>query len=552
MDHSDTNSKFVKPGLSEELDREIQRRILAEEELEESKEQFRQLTDAIREVFWMVDPEQTQIFYISLGYEEIWGRSRESLTQNPRSWLDSIHPEDKERVRQSSFDKLVTGNYSEEYRIIRPDGSIRWIRDRGFPIRNSKGEIFRFAGLAEDITANKEKEQKLKENEIYRREMELQLIHAQKLEGLGTLASGIAHDFNNILTIITGHISVLENFRSDYDRFSKSMQALKIATQRGISLTRQLLTFARKSDFSLGPTQVNDIALEIYETLSETFPKNIKIVTDLQEDLPFVLADASQIHQVLLNLCVNSKDAMPSGGKLCIRTHSTPFENIHDKLLRKIADEFVVIEIEDSGFGIDESIQQKIFDPFFTTKDIGKGSGLGLSLAYSIISNHQGRINVASEPGKGTIFSIYLPAPEILSKINTEEEQIARRIPRGTETILLIEDEEMVLDLLSSNLEESGYTVLKAKDGAEGITMFSQHQKEISIIITDLGLPTIDGREVAKLVKAIHPKMKLILTSGSFEPGIISEMRALGVLTCVQKPFQMDEMLISIRNALDA
>ncbi|XDD51619.1 response regulator [Leptospira sp. WS92.C1] len=534
-----------------ELEHEISERAKVEEDIIASEERFRQLTDAIREVFWMSSVDKTEMIYVSKSYEEIWGRSCKSLLDNPISWLDSIHPEDRDRMMEKTTKNQYSGEYNEEYRILRPDGSIRWIRDRAFPVLNSKNEVFRLAGIAEDITESKENERRLKENEYKRKELEKQLIQAQKLEGLGTLASGIAHDFNNILMIIMGHTSLLNQVRENPEKFSKSIDALQTASQRGASLVKQLLTFARKTEFQMELAQINSILREIKTMMEQTFPRNIQILSLLGEGLPSTLCDTNQIYQVLLNLCVNARDAMPKGGLLTIKTSVVNSENLESKHLQIRFKEYVKIEVIDTGIGMDETTSAKIFEPFFTTKGIGKGTGLGLSLVYSIIDNHQGFVDVHTALGFGTSFYVYLPVSESANVNKIISESSESEIHGGTEMILVVEDEDMIRDLLRTLLQSKGYRIVNARNGSEALALFKKYYKEISLIITDLGLPVLGGVELIQSSLMIKPDLKIILASGFIDPNVKSELVKNSAIRFIQKPYQTNELLAEIRSAID-
>ncbi|MGJ4786471.1 ATP-binding response regulator [Leptospira koniambonensis] len=536
---------------SEELIFEIEERTRAERLNREGEVLFKELTDAIHEVFWMTSISKNEIVYISQGYEQIWGRSKQSLLENPISWLECIHPDDRERVLNSAKTRQVGGEYREEYRIVRPDGEIRWIRDKAFPVKNEKGDTIRVAGVAEDITEHKLNEAQLQEAERKRSELEQQLIQAQKLESLGTLASGIAHDFNNILSIIMGHTSVIENNRTNPEKFSQHVSALHMATQRGASLVRQLLTFARKTEFNLEPVQINDIILEISKLISQTFPKNIRLFTDFQENLPLVQVDTNQIHQVLLNLCVNARDAMQDGGVLSLETFLADSGNLKIGYSKSLAEKYVILRISDSGTGMSEKTKQRIFEPFFTTKDIGKGTGLGLALAYSVIDNHKGWIEVDSELGKGTTFFVYLPVPKERSAVNTKPIYSESESLGGNESILVIEDEELLRNMLADLLTSKGYKVYLAIDGEDGVEQFLLKHSEIQLVLTDLGLPKFGGGEVIKRIRAIHSSVKILLASGFMEPELKLSLNDFGVSYFIQKPYLGSEILSCIRSALD-
>lgn len=385
-----------------------------------------------------------------------------------------------------------------------------------------------------------------------RRSLEQQLIQAQKLEGLGTLASGIAHDFNNLLGIIMGHSFLLNHVKHEPEKFSESVDAITCACERGASVVRQLLTFARKSEVKLEPLQVNGVIIELTRLLHETFPKTIVVNTDLQENLPLVEADAIQIHQVILNLCVNARDAMNEGGTLLVSTRTISGEILAANNPQAENVEYVAIEVKDSGTGMDEATRQRIFEPFFTTKELGKGTGLGLALAYGIIQSHRGFIQVSSQPGDGTVFQIHLPVHQQGFATQATEKPLRANLPGGKETILVIEDERAIRDSLKSILIMNGYRVLTASDGEKGILTFREHQKEIALVVSDMGLPKLGGEGVFRGIKALNPQAMIILASGFLDPKLKSELSAEGALHFVQKPFSLFDMLKKIREVIDS
>ncbi len=390
-----------------------------------------------------------------------------------------------------------------------------------------------------------------KQSEEKRRQLEQQLFQAQKLESIGTLASGIAHDFNNILGIILGHSSFLRRNHPDPVKFLQSIEAVEKATHRGASLVKQLLTFARKSDAAFERVLINDIIKEITKLLHETFAKTIAVSTNLKTDLPHIFADITQIHQVLLNLCVNARDAMPNGGTLSITTSTVEGDIVVTEFQKATAREYILIEVADTGTGMDETIKKKMFEPFFTTKGPDKGTGLGLSVVYGIIESHHGFISAASEVGKGTSFRIYLPVQEHGIEYNHARTIAAQDVPGGAETVLLIEDEEMLKELVKAILVSKGYNVLTAVDGEEGISVFSRHEKDIAVVVSDMGLPKLGGQELFRNIKAINPKARVILASGFIDPIIKSALLKEGVKDFIQKPYSPDEILQAIRAAID-
>ena len=392
----------------------------------------------------------------------------------------------------------------------------------------------------------------LEENEAKRRLLERQLVHAQKFESLGTLASGIAHDFNNILAIVMGHSSLLAERASGHDEIMPSVSAIKKAAERGAALVRQLLTIARKTESIFASAQLNEVILDIVRLMRETFPKNITISTELREDLPRVIADIAQLHQVFINLCINARDAMPRGGELTIRTSVVGRQELSGRYPTAAAREYVAVWITDTGIGMDEGTLQRAFDPFFTTKGPGKGTGLGLALAYSIIENHQGMIGLASEVGKGTSVLIHLPVEEATPEAVAPAPGRSATVAGGTETVLVIEDEEMLVDLSTTILVERGYRVLSARDGEEGVAVFAQNKDEIAVVIADMDLPKLRGEEVFERIRAISPRAKVILASGLLTSVTLSDLQRLGVTYIFNKPYSPEEMLRMVRNVIDA
>ncbi|MGA7160867.1 MAG: response regulator [Bacteroidota bacterium] len=381
--------------------------------------------------------------------------------------------------------------------------------------------------------------------------LEQQLIQAQKLESLGTLAGGIAHDFNNILGIIVGHATLVKRSGLDAEKQSQSIDAITTAAQRGAALVRQLLTFARKSDVIMHRIQLNDSVKEVASLIRETFPKIIDVAIELQENIPLILADSTQIHQVLLNLCVNARDAMPEGGKLTISTRIVEGNDLQSKFPKAVSSDYVLVEVADTGSGMTEETRLRIFEPFFTTKGEGKGTGLGLAVAFGIISLHHGFIDVSSSLGHGTTFSFYFPVnAEEIEPFQIKGEMLGET-PGGTETILLVEDEEMLRELAKMTLKGKGYRVITAANGEEAIEIYKVRNKEIALVLSDMGLPKLDGYSAFKELKIINPAIKFIIASGYIDPGQKSDILRSGVREFIQKPYVPNDMLGKIRNVLD-
>lgn len=378
-----------------------------------------------------------------------------------------------------------------------------------------------------------------------------QLLQSQKIQSIGTLAGGIAHDFNNILGIILGYSTLLERRKENPQKFAESVSAINQAVERGAALVQQILTFARKTDVAFQPVSLPEVCHELLTMLNQTFPRTIIFTETYAPNLPDVLADRTQIHQVLLNLCVNARDAMPTGGSIAIEVSHQTKSFVRDRFPAADQDSYIYIKVTDTGTGMDEITQLRIFDPFFTTKEKGKGTGLGLSVVYGVLQSHHGFIDVESQMGHGTTFTLALPVPHVPTmKLETELSEASTQV-QGTETILLIEDESLLLDMLQTSLESEGYSIYKAPDGETAIQMYKQHEQTIALVVSDVGLPKMNGFDVFKKLKEIDPDIKVILASGFFEPKVKMTLQHDGVRGFIQKPYVPQEILQKIRNVLD-
>ena len=386
-------------------------------------------------------------------------------------------------------------------------------------------------------------------NDTKRKRFEQQLVQTQKMEGLGTLAGGIAHDFNNILSIILGYTNKLESARSKPNEVPGSLKGIKEAVERGAALVQQLLTSARQTEARFSSVDLNGLVRELERMLQATFPKTIDFQLELAADLPAITADKSQVHQVLLNLCVNARDAMPDGGTLTLGTSLTAGTELAEMFSGVTAESYACVRVRDTGIGMSREVKSHIFEPFFTTKERAKGTGLGLSVVYGVVNNHRGFVQVESEPGAGTSFIIYLPVKHVGAEQTAGERRGAPRqdIPQ---TILLVEDEEMLRELGISILENEGFRVIAAKDGVEAVALFETHGDDIGLVVCDLGLPRLGGREAFLKMKERRPGVRAIVASGYLEPIIRSEMLKAGVIDTIQKPYDFNDLIAKIRSII--
>lgn len=382
-----------------------------------------------------------------------------------------------------------------------------------------------------------------------RRQLELQLERAQRLESIGTLAGGIAHDFNNILSIIMGYATLAGKHADDPEKHGECLEAITRAAERGASFVRQLLTFAGRRDVPSQPLSINAAVREHVSLLEQTLPRSITIAADLADGLQPLLFDPSQMQQILLNLSVNARDAMPEGGRLEFRTRAVKGETLGDRTAR--FDDYIVLEVSDTGTGMNEQARRRIFEPFFTTKGEGKGTGLGLSVVFGIVGRNDGFIEVQSAVGKGTTFLIFFPVKPVPAASVIERSEREEFVKGGTETLLIVEDEEMLRKLIRTVLVGEGYRVMMAADGAEAVAMYRDHGQAIQLVISDLDLPRLNGEQVLKAIREINPAAKFIIATGFIEPEVRSEIEQAGATTIIQKPYQPDDVLAKVRNVLD-
>jgi PAS domain S-box-containing protein len=387
-------------------------------------------------------------------------------------------------------------------------------------------------------------------NDTKRKRLEHQLIQAQKMEGLGTLAGGIAHDFNNILTIILGYASQLDSRNPRPEQIPVAVKVIKEAVERGATLVQQLLTSARQAEARLSAVDLNALLREVERMLQATFPKMINFKLDLDPNFPLVTADRSQIHQVLLNLCVNARDAMPNGGTIFLQTSLVAGEQIAQYFTGAEAERYACLRVQDNGSGMTPEIKAHIFEPFYTTKERAKGTGLGLSVVYGVVNNHNGFVQVESEPDVGTTFHVYLPLGQTSSEA---KDGLVSNQPLKTgqpQTILLVEDEDMLRELGIEILSGEGYRVLAARDGVEAVELFATHRDDIGLVVCDLGLPRLGGREAFLKMKEIKSSVRAIVASGYLEPSLRSEILKAGVIDTIQKPYDFRELLERIRSII--
>jgi PAS domain S-box-containing protein len=686
--------------------RDVSEQRRQEEELTRREQLFRQLAEHLGGVVWMVDAVDGRMLYVSPRYETLWGRPCEELYRSPLAWLEAIDPADRGRAKEMSQRGRREGTEWEiEYRINRPDGTARWVLDRGFPIKDPSGAVYRIAGIASDVTARKAAEEGLRRRvtdlsvlyrigaacarargldeavravtevvskEIYpencgvllidraagvlrhhpsfvlgpaavvdiplgqgvtgrvaatgrpmvvadtalepgyiaiepglrsevcvpvtvgdrvvavldvesrspgafdgddaqlletvasllaialerfqteadRRRLEEQLRQAQKMEAVGRLAGGVAHDFNNLLTVIAGYSELVMASLPPGGEERARVAAIRQAGERAAELTRQLLAFSRQQVLEPVILDLNAVASGIDRLLRRLIGEDVALASELQDGLWKVKADRGQMEQVLMNLAVNARDAMPQGGRLSLATANVELPEADPLGFPEAAPgRYVQLTITDTGCGMTDEVKARLFEPFFTTKEVGRGTGLGLATVYGIVRQSGGHIAVASKVGAGTTFRILLPAT---TEVAPRRADSVLLVPgRGTETVLLVEDEGQVRRIASLALNAQGYVVLEASDGVEGSELAARHAGPIHLLVTDVVMPEMSGRQLAEKVRAGRPGVKVLYISGYTTDTVVHHGVAELTDAFLQKPFTPAALAAKVRAVLD-
>jgi len=469
----------------------------------------------------------------------IFGYEPRQVAATNELFFRAVHADDRARVAAALTQALKTfPAYDLEHRIILPTGEERYVREQGEVVCDKLGQPIQMRGIVMDITE--------------RQQLGEQLRQSQKMEAIGQLAGGVAHDFNNILTVIHGHASLLLVDKSVTANAARSAQQITQAAERAAGLTRQLLTFSRRQVMQPRRLDLNEVVSNLTMMLGRILGEDIALQLNYWNQPAHIKADASMMEQVLLNLVVNARDAMPKGGHLAIKiTTSKADPNYRKYQPDSRAEDFICLHVSDTGTGIDPETLRRIFEPFFTTKEVGKGTGLGLATVYGIVNQHQGWIEVDSEVGRGSTFRVYLPICN--EPDTTERGTVARAAIRGgDETILVVEDEIALRELVCSVLEGRGYKILQAETGVKALAVWEEHKAEIDLLLTDLVMPDrLNGRELAEKLRAERPKLKVIFTSGYSADVVGKDFVSQRGLHYLQKPYDPQKLALTVRNCLD-
>jgi two-component system, cell cycle sensor histidine kinase and response regulator CckA len=526
----DIRSTFMKDFTISVL-RDITERKLAEKALLESEAKYRNVVEDSLVSFYII---QDDLFrFVNKRFCEIFGYSYEEIVDKAHPG-DLVHPGDRERV-EMILQKRIEGEIKKieyDFKGLRKDGRVIIVRVLGSIILY-KGQPAA-AGSIIDITREKDLETKLRQ--------------AQKMEAIGTLTGGIAHDFNNILTVITGYSTLLQMETAEGDHLRIHADHILSAATKAAQLTRSLLTFSRQQPMVLNPLRINSIVKETEKLLKRLITEDITLNIVLTPQDIVIMADVTQIEQILFNLAANARDAMPHGGSLIIETMGISMDEDFIEAHRfGEPGQYALISVSDTGIGMDSTTQDQVFDPFFTTKEVGKGTGLGLSTVYGIVKEHSGYISVYSEPDRGTTFHIYLPA---VPPTAAEETAPVSEIRGGTETVLIAEDSDSVRDIISNILRNYGYTVIKAVDGNDAVEIFSGH-KGIDIIILDSVMPGKNGREVYEEIRKMKPNIKVLFISGHTRDIVLNKGIRDKEFHFISKPVSPGKLLQTLREILD-
>jgi two-component system cell cycle sensor histidine kinase/response regulator CckA len=525
-------------GVTACIGHDITARKEAEKARADAETKYRTLVEQVAAISYIAELGISgQWHYISPQVEAITGYSQDEWLANSRDWIRHIPQEDHAVIGAAEEASLRGERFQAEYRIVRKDGSVIWVSDTAVVVSESYSHPV-MEGIIVDIT-----ERKLLEN---------QLQQSRRMEAVGRLAGGIAHDFNNLLTIIKGYAELAVQRAGTQPELRADIQQIENAAERASTLIRQLLAFSRRQVLQPKIIDLNAIVLGLDKLLGRLMGEHIEMVTRCAGNVGHVKADPAQVEQVIMNLVVNARDAMPKGGRLTVETFNVDLDSTYarDHVSVKPGP-YVMLAVSDTGIGMNPETVAHIFEPFYTTKESGQGTGLGLSTVYGIVKQSGGYIWVYSEPGKGTTFKVYLP--RVAAQVDSKPEMT--QLPaaaKGSETILLVEDEEAVRELASRILSAKGYSVVAAKNTREAEEFSEKHTGQIHLLLTDIIMPGTSGRELARRIAGRHPRTRVLYMSG-YTDNVLAQGGVLEAgLSFLQKPFTPGALVQKVRDVLDS
>jgi PAS domain S-box-containing protein len=516
-----------------------------------SEQRFRDLVQGLDAIVWEADTASFRFTFVSQRAEAVLGYSVDHWLRSPEFWVERVHPDDRRQVLATCQTALAEGRDHEvEYRAVAADGRTVWLRDLVQLVRDAQGRPRQLRGITVDVTERKRAEEALRRSED-------QLRQAQKMEAVGQLAGGIAHDFNNLLMVIQGDSDLILRRLPQGHQLRKNAEGIREAAQQAASLTRQLLAFSRKQVLAPRLVDLNQVVADMQKMLQRLLGETIQLVTVPHPDPGLVKADPGQLEQVIMNLAVNGRDAMPDGGRLTIETAPLTLDEAaareHGEIL---PGRYVMLVVTDTGHGMDAATQARLFEPFFTTKEPGKGTGLGLSTVYGIVTQSGGHIWVQSQAGRGTAFRVCLPVAAeeevVVAEREPEAPEEAAPAAAGMETVLLVEDAQRVREVVREILEMSGYSILEARNGPEAVEIARRHAGPIHLMVTDVVMPQMSGRELAQRLAAVRPDMKVLYMSGYTDDAIVRHGVLEAGTAFLSKPFTPDALAAKVREVLDA